>query len=81
MNAKSLVDNISDSNRACAELLITNANPAWALPDLAERTKDAQVRSRRIGDVNHAYRIILGFLTRLEPAMVQTEVLSKQIRR
>lgn len=50
MTKRSLAENLSDSNLASVELLITDAKTGLTLLDLAETTKIPEVRSRRIAE-------------------------------
>lgn len=69
--------NISESNNIMVELLITDSKTAMTLLDLAETTRNAQSRSRRITEAKEAYRSILSFLPRVRPTADQAEMLSK----
>lgn len=63
------------------ELLITDAKTANTLLDLAETTRIAEFRSRRIKEAHDAYQSILYFLARLSPTPDKTESLSKEMEK
>jgi hypothetical protein len=79
MKQKSIAENISDSNHIKVELLITDAKTALTLLDLAETTRVAEDRSRRIRQALRAYQSILSFLTRLSPSVAQAETLHQNL--
>jgi hypothetical protein len=79
MKNKSLAENISDSHRIIVESLITDANTALTLLDLAERTEIPGGRSRRIEHAHRTYRKILTSLQCVSPTAKQKKNLSTDL--
>lgn len=81
MKTQSLTQNIVNSNEVSVELLITDARTANIFLDLAETSGVAELRSRRIGEAQDAYRSILYFLERLSPTKEQADSLGKEMEK
>src|SRR5215469_6307641 len=79
MRPKSLEQNMADTNEATIELLMTDAKTALTLLDLADTTKIAEDRARRIVEARKAYDTIRTFLPRLSPTQEQREALVKDL--
>jgi hypothetical protein len=79
MANRTLARNISDSNGISIDFLISDARVALTFLDLAETTRIAEDRGRRIKEAKQAYDSILCFLPRATPTDEQGEALGAEL--
>lgn len=68
-------------NRVGVDFLISDAQVALTFLKMAESTKSAEDRSRRIAEAHHAYRTILSLLKRLHPDEQKRPILREELDR
>lgn len=80
MEDNSFARTLSDANQISVDFLINDVRIALTFLDLAETTKIARDRLRRIGEAKQAYDSILSFLPCATPTDEQKEVLSRGLK-